>query len=103
MELVVGELLAQPETGDNPSAPVTQDEPASAAVPVAQDGTTSAAVPLARRHWRRGGVLTLADVAKLVGKARLGRLKSECGGLKTLLKRHWQTFDGTCYNLPCAQ
>eukprot|EP00049_Salpingoeca_infusionum_P007382 m.119610 g.119610 ORF g.119610 m.119610 type:complete len:667 (+) comp13678_c2_seq2:21-2021(+) len=42
--------------------------------------------------WNSGGELPLGDVAKLVGKDNLKKLKSECGGLQTLLKNHWQTF-----------
>eukprot|EP00056_Hartaetosiga_gracilis_P020310 m.18715 g.18715 ORF g.18715 m.18715 type:complete len:682 (+) comp8351_c0_seq4:46-2091(+) len=42
--------------------------------------------------WRIGGELLLADVAKLLGKQRLKTLKSECGGVKTLMKNHRQIF-----------
>ncbi|EGD82916.1 hypothetical protein PTSG_03548 [Salpingoeca rosetta] len=42
--------------------------------------------------WRRGGELHLKDVASLLGRERLKRLKSECGGVKTLLKNHHQVF-----------
>lgn len=44
--------------------------------------------------WRRGGAVSLGTLATLVGKERLRLLKSNCGGLKTLLRNHWQTFLG---------
>eukprot|EP00055_Hartaetosiga_balthica_P010015 m.41288 g.41288 ORF g.41288 m.41288 type:complete len:688 (-) comp6992_c0_seq1:2610-4673(-) len=43
--------------------------------------------------WKLGGELMLPDVAKLLGGERLKRLKSECGGVKTLLRNHRQIFE----------
>lgn len=88
MRLVVNELLSQPDrTGPEPTAPVPKATPRSQESDCAGGRAYSP-------QWHRGGALILGDVAKLVGKQRLARLKSEDGGLKTLLKRYWQTFDG---------
>jgi hypothetical protein len=88
MRLVVNELLSQPDrTGSEPTAPVPT------AKPLVQEGACAGGRSYSPQ-WHRGGALNLGDVAKLVGKQRLARLKSEDGGLKTLLKRYWQTFDG---------
>lgn len=51
------------------------------------------------RPWRRGGAVPLGVLAGLVGKDRLVQLKSNCGGLKTLFKNHWQTFVGARMNV----
>ena len=37
----------------------------------------------------------MSDIPKLFTKEQLKQLKSECGGLQTLLKLHWQVFVGT--------
>ncbi|XP_071791006.1 probable tRNA (uracil-O(2)-)-methyltransferase [Asterias amurensis] len=42
--------------------------------------------------WRRGGSLTLPEIAKLFNSDVLKQLKKECGGLKTLLKNSHQVF-----------
>lgn len=44
--------------------------------------------------WRCGGSMTLGEAAELVGPSRLKQLKTECGGLQTVLRRQHQTFDG---------
>ncbi|XP_022104593.1 probable tRNA (uracil-O(2)-)-methyltransferase [Acanthaster planci] len=45
-----------------------------------------------RKLWRKGGSLTFAEIAKLFDSDTLKNLKSECGGLKTLLKNSHQVF-----------
>nr|XP_033806053.1 probable tRNA (uracil-O(2)-)-methyltransferase isoform X2 [Geotrypetes seraphini] len=42
--------------------------------------------------WNRGISLSLREIADLLGKATLQRLKNECGGLQTLLKNNHQVF-----------
>lgn len=44
------------------------------------------------RTWNAGGVAGLGDIIPLIGAERLKKLKSECGGLQTLLKNHHQIF-----------
>lgn len=43
-------------------------------------------------NWNVGGKISLADLAKLISSDKLKALKSECGGLQTLLKNHSQVF-----------
>ncbi|XP_030848144.1 probable tRNA (uracil-O(2)-)-methyltransferase [Strongylocentrotus purpuratus] len=43
--------------------------------------------------WRRGGSIGLGDAAKLFDGPTLKNLKSECGGLKTLLKNYNPVFE----------
>eukprot|EP00123_Amoebidium_parasiticum_P002893 comp14183_c0_seq1/m.10127 comp14183_c0_seq1/g.10127 ORF comp14183_c0_seq1/g.10127 comp14183_c0_seq1/m.10127 type:complete len:585 (-) comp14183_c0_seq1:212-1966(-) len=42
--------------------------------------------------WRSGGKLPLATLVEMLGSETLAKLKSECGGLQTLLKNHSQLF-----------
>ncbi|XP_067940986.1 probable tRNA (uracil-O(2)-)-methyltransferase [Watersipora subatra] len=42
--------------------------------------------------WNAGGVMAITDVARLIPSSLLSDLKSECGGLKTLLKNHHHIF-----------
>lgn len=43
-------------------------------------------------HWNLGGKVSLNDLAKSIPGDQLKALKSECGGLQTLLKNHSQIF-----------
>eukprot|EP01135_Chromosphaera_perkinsii_P002555 Nk52_evm71s224 gene=Nk52_evmTU71s224 len=43
-------------------------------------------------EWRAGGVVKLSELSKLFSSADLKRLKSECGGLQTLLRNQHQVF-----------
>ncbi|XP_054437802.1 probable tRNA (uracil-O(2)-)-methyltransferase [Pteronotus mesoamericanus] len=43
--------------------------------------------------WRRGGSLSLAEVARMLDGETLRRLKRECGGLQTLLRNSHQVFE----------
>lgn len=43
-------------------------------------------------HWNIGGKVSLADLVKNINKDKLKELKSECGGLQTLLKNNSQIF-----------
>ncbi|XP_062589805.1 probable tRNA (uracil-O(2)-)-methyltransferase [Saccostrea cucullata] len=45
------------------------------------------------RVWRKGGKKCLGDVVKLFDKDVLKQLKSECGGLQTLLRNHNSVFN----------
>ncbi|XP_043919498.1 probable tRNA (uracil-O(2)-)-methyltransferase [Protopterus annectens] len=45
------------------------------------------------RAWNKGGTLTLREVAELLSKDTLQKLKNECGGLQTLLKNSHQVFE----------
>lgn len=45
------------------------------------------------RVWRKGGKKALSDVVKLFDKDVLKQLKSECGGLQTLLRNHNSVFN----------
>ncbi|XP_061620526.1 probable tRNA (uracil-O(2)-)-methyltransferase isoform X1 [Phyllopteryx taeniolatus] len=42
--------------------------------------------------WKRGGSLSVGEVAALLCQDTLKQLKNECGGLQTLLKNHHQVF-----------
>lgn len=42
--------------------------------------------------WNMGGKVMLIDLAKMIPHEKLKALKSECGGLQTLLKNHSQIF-----------
>lgn len=42
--------------------------------------------------WNIGGKISMSDIAKLIPKEKLKELKSECGGLQTLLKNNSQIF-----------
>lgn len=43
-------------------------------------------------NWNLGGRISLSDLAKLLSGDQLKALKTECGGLQTLLKNHSQLF-----------
>lgn len=43
-------------------------------------------------NWNVGGKVSLGDLAKLIPNDQLKALKSECGGLQTLLRNHSQVF-----------
>ncbi|CAL1542770.1 unnamed protein product [Lymnaea stagnalis] len=47
------------------------------------------------RTWRKGGSVPLGHVAELFDKQTLHALKSECGGLQTLLRNHSHIFQVT--------
>lgn len=49
-------------------------------------------VPEISATWNIGGQVALGDVAKLVPPDELKKLKSECGGLQTLLRNNNQIF-----------
>ncbi|XP_077291431.1 putative tRNA (uracil-O(2)-)-methyltransferase isoform X2 [Arctopsyche grandis] len=44
-------------------------------------------------NWNSGGCLPLHDIVKLVSTEQLKSLKSECGGLQTLLRNHHHIFE----------
>lgn len=44
------------------------------------------------KNWNIGGIISLADVAKKIPKEKLCQLKSECGGIQTLLRNNHQIF-----------
>lgn len=46
-------------------------------------------------NWNVGGKISLMDLAKIISPDKLKALKSECGGLQTLLKNHFQIFQVT--------
>ncbi|KAK3609488.1 hypothetical protein CHS0354_022248 [Potamilus streckersoni] len=48
------------------------------------------------RLWRRGGHVPLLEVVSLLDREILGQLKSECGGLQTLLRNHSHIFQVSC-------
>ncbi|XP_065830712.1 probable tRNA (uracil-O(2)-)-methyltransferase isoform X2 [Oscarella lobularis] len=48
--------------------------------------------PSAEKTWRRGGSLKLSEAASLFDQDVLVQLKSECGGLQTLLKNQHPVF-----------
>lgn len=43
-------------------------------------------------NWNAGGKVLLVDLVKIIPSDKLMALKSECGGLQTLLKNHSQVF-----------
>lgn len=43
--------------------------------------------------WNRGKGVPITELAKLLPRDKLGELKSECGGLQTLLRNHHQIFE----------
>ncbi|XP_060074918.1 probable tRNA (uracil-O(2)-)-methyltransferase [Ylistrum balloti] len=45
------------------------------------------------RTWHKGGSVALSDVAQMFDKDVLKELKSECGGLQTLLRNHNMVFN----------
>nr|XP_022343515.1 probable tRNA (uracil-O(2)-)-methyltransferase [Crassostrea virginica] len=45
------------------------------------------------RVWRKGGKKSLGDIVKLFDQDVLKQLKSECGGLQTLLRNHNSVFN----------
>lgn len=47
---------------------------------------------LCNPDWNVGGKISLVDLAKNISKEKLKALKSECGGLQTLLKNRSQIF-----------
>jgi len=46
------------------------------------------------KAWRAGGQMTMAEVVELFDRDLLHNLKSECGGLQTLLRNHCHIFQG---------
>ncbi|EDO44636.1 predicted protein, partial [Nematostella vectensis] len=54
------------------------------------DGITSTGTPI--QDWNPGGRLTLSEIVKIFDKETLQRLKSECGGIQTLLRNHRYVF-----------
>ncbi|XP_013383420.1 probable tRNA (uracil-O(2)-)-methyltransferase [Lingula anatina] len=44
------------------------------------------------RNWCKGGVVPLSSIVSLLGSDILKRLKSECGGVQTLLRNHHNIF-----------
>ncbi|XP_044151759.1 probable tRNA (uracil-O(2)-)-methyltransferase isoform X2 [Bufo gargarizans] len=46
----------------------------------------------AERSWNRGRSLPIREVAEVLDKETLQRLKNECGGLQTLLRNNHQVF-----------
>lgn len=46
----------------------------------------------AMARWNAGGQASLGELAELISSDRLRKLKSECGGLQTLLKNNHQIF-----------
>lgn len=44
------------------------------------------------RGWNKGGVISLSEAVKLISSNDLKKLKSECGGLQTLLRNRPQIF-----------
>ncbi|KAG4076749.1 hypothetical protein HA402_002036 [Bradysia odoriphaga] len=44
------------------------------------------------RQWNFGGIVTLGDLAQIIPVELLKELKSECGGLQTLLRNNHQIF-----------
>lgn len=44
------------------------------------------------KMWNAGGIAALGEIIPLIGSEKLKKLKSECGGLQTLLKNHHQVF-----------
>uniref|UniRef100_A0A6V7LHT2 tRNA (uracil-O(2)-)-methyltransferase n=1 Tax=Bracon brevicornis TaxID=1563983 RepID=A0A6V7LHT2_9HYME len=46
----------------------------------------------AERTWNAGGIVELSELAQIVPSDTLKELKSECGGLQTLLKNHSHIF-----------
>ncbi|XP_072262600.1 probable tRNA (uracil-O(2)-)-methyltransferase isoform X2 [Pyxicephalus adspersus] len=45
------------------------------------------------KTWIRGRCLPIREVAEVLGKETLQRLKNECGGLQTLLRNNHQVFE----------
>ncbi|XP_042146599.1 probable tRNA (uracil-O(2)-)-methyltransferase [Ixodes scapularis] len=45
-----------------------------------------------RDHWNRGGVMHLRDLVQLLTEQDLQMLKSQCGGLQTLIRNHRHIF-----------
>ncbi|KAG0415294.1 hypothetical protein HPB47_007524 [Ixodes persulcatus] len=45
-----------------------------------------------RDHWNRGGVMHLRDLVQLLTEKDLQTLKSQCGGLQTLIRNHRHIF-----------
>lgn len=43
-------------------------------------------------NWNLGGTISLNDLVKIISKEKLKALKSECGGLQTLLRNRSQIF-----------
>ncbi|WAR01898.1 TRM44-like protein [Mya arenaria] len=50
-------------------------------------------------QWRLGGRLTVSDVVELFERGLLQELKSECGGLQTLLRNHSHIFQASGGNV----
>lgn len=44
-------------------------------------------------NWQQGGQLTMSDIAKQLDGSDLKSIKSECGGLKTLLRNKHEIFE----------
>lgn len=47
---------------------------------------------ICKENWNIGGKVSLSDLVKKIPTEKLKALKSECGGLQTLLKNNWQIF-----------
>ena len=48
----------------------------------------------------RAGSLPIQDAICLIDKGQLRQLKSQCGGLQTLLRNHGHIFQGS-FEIPC--
>lgn len=48
--------------------------------------------PFDNRNWNIGGCIALSQIIEKIPKDKLQNLKSECGGLQTLLKNNHQIF-----------
>jgi tRNASer (uridine44-2'-O)-methyltransferase len=48
------------------------------------------------RLWNAGGRLSLEELASLIPREKIKKLKNECGGLQTLLKNNSQVFSVEC-------
>lgn len=46
------------------------------------------------RSWKKGGKLPIGEVAALFDREMLQELKSECGGLQTLLRNSSHVYQG---------
>ncbi|KAM3938670.1 putative tRNA (uracil-O(2)-)-methyltransferase [Leptodactylus fuscus] len=68
--LQVAQLLLGPDTEDKDNLPIDGAEPL----------------------WNKGKSLPLREVAEVLDKETLQRLKNECGGLQTLLRNNHQVF-----------
>lgn len=44
------------------------------------------------KNWNAGGVIAIGELVNIIDQHKLNHLKSECGGLQTLLKNNHQVF-----------